>query len=57
MWALLDEFVGKAGGSVSMLQNLFLANPCGSRGPLFENWKHRAGFCDQDDHGLKKQGK
>lgn len=35
--ALLEEFVGRGGGSVSMLQNLFLANPCASRGPRFEN--------------------
>lgn len=39
--ALLKVFVGKGGGSSSMVQNLFLANPCDSRGPRFANCKQR----------------
>lgn len=34
---LLVASVGKGGGSSSNVHNLFLANPCASRGPRFEN--------------------
>lgn len=37
MKALLLVFVGNGGGLGSKVQNLFLANPCGSREPRFEN--------------------
>jgi len=37
--ALLGVFVRKGGGESSMVQNRFLANPCESRGPRFENYK------------------
>lgn len=42
--ALLRVFVGKGGGSSSMAQNRFLANPCWSRVPRPPNWKQRANF-------------
>lgn len=34
---LLEVFVWRGGGLLSMLQNLILANPCASSGPRFEN--------------------
>lgn len=37
MKALLLLFVGNGGGLGSKVQNLFLANPCASREPRFEN--------------------
>jgi hypothetical protein len=37
--ALLKLFVGKGGGSSSMVQIRFLANPCDSKGPWFANCK------------------
>jgi hypothetical protein len=37
MKALLELFVGKGGGSLSIDQNLVLANPCGSREPRLLN--------------------
>lgn len=42
--ALLKVFVGKGGGSSSMAQNRFLANPCWSRVPWLPNCKGRKKF-------------
>jgi hypothetical protein len=46
---LLEVVVGKGGGSVSIVQNLFLANPCCSREPRLLNCIYRAYFTDHEE--------
>lgn len=53
--ALLYVGVGKGGGSVSTAQNLFLANPCCSRGPRLPNCTHTKNIPFNDEHEQRKQ--
>lgn len=53
--ALLYVGAPKGDGSLSTSQNRFLANPCDSRGPKFENCSNRKIFTDQDKNNQSKQ--